>query len=97
MRHSVQLTHNCIICGKQNLLKLSEHLRQVHQLSCEDRQPWLRAAVFFQHKNLSFVRYVTAVSGNKSTITTVLSPSNINANSNSKTKKTSNESSKQMS
>lgn len=50
MSHSVQLTHNCIICGKQNLLKLSEHLRQVHQLSCEDRQPWLRAAVFSNTK-----------------------------------------------
>ena len=36
----------CPICGKQDLLKLSEHLRQVHQLSSHERQPWLKAAVF---------------------------------------------------
>ena len=34
----------CPICGKSNLLKLSEHLRQVHGLSSEARQPWLRQA-----------------------------------------------------
>ena len=36
----------CPICGKQDLLKLSEHLRQVHQLSCNERQSYLRNAVF---------------------------------------------------
>ena len=36
----------CPICRKQGLLKLSEHLRQVHQLTSEERQPWLKAAVF---------------------------------------------------
>ena len=34
----------CPICGKPNLLKLSEHLRQVHGLSTEERQPWLKRA-----------------------------------------------------
>ena len=34
----------CPICGKPNLLKLSEHLRQVHGLSSEERQPWLKQA-----------------------------------------------------
>ena len=36
----------CSICGKQDLLKLSEHLRQVHQLSNEERQPYLKNAVY---------------------------------------------------
>ena len=34
----------CPICGKSNLLKLSEHLRQVHDLSAQARQPWLMQA-----------------------------------------------------
>ena len=34
----------CPICGKPNLLKLSEHLRQVHDLSTLARQPWLKQA-----------------------------------------------------
>ena len=34
----------CPICGKPNLLKLSEHLRQVHDLSTQARQPWLKQA-----------------------------------------------------
>ena len=36
----------CPICGKQGLLKLSEHLRQVHHLSSDDRQCHLKNAVF---------------------------------------------------
>lgn len=36
----------CSICGKQDLLKLSDHLRQVHHLSMEDRQPYLKNAMF---------------------------------------------------
>ena len=36
----------CPICGKQDLLKLSEHLRQVHQLSCDERTSYLKSAVF---------------------------------------------------
>ena len=36
----------CSICGKQDLFKLSEHLRQVHQLSSDERQPYLRNAVY---------------------------------------------------
>ena len=37
---------SCPLCGKQDLLKLSEHLRQVHNLSNEDRQPFLKNAMF---------------------------------------------------
>ena len=42
----LKLIDECGICGKQDLLKLSEHLRQVHQLSCNERQSYLRNAVF---------------------------------------------------
>ena len=38
----------CPICGKHDLLKLSEHLRQVHDLSCDERQLYLKNATFFQ-------------------------------------------------
>ena len=31
-------------CGKRDLLYLSDHLRQVHGLSSEERQPWLKRA-----------------------------------------------------
>ena len=37
----------CPICGKQNLLYLSDHLRQVHGLSSEARQPWLQQASYY--------------------------------------------------
>ena len=43
----------CPICGKHDLLKLSEHLRQVHDLSCDDRQLYLRNATFFQSNSPS--------------------------------------------
>jgi len=36
----------CPICGKHDLLKLSERLRQVHQLSCDERQSYLKNAIF---------------------------------------------------
>ena len=35
---------NCPICGKRDLLYLSDHLRQVHGLSSQARQPWLQRA-----------------------------------------------------
>ena len=31
----------CPICGKKNLLKLSNHLADIHDLSSEQRQPFL--------------------------------------------------------
>ena len=34
----------CPICGKQSVLKLSNHLSQVHGLSSEERQRWLQRA-----------------------------------------------------
>ena len=37
---------HCPICFKPNLLSLSHHLSQVHQLTSDERQPWLKAAVF---------------------------------------------------
>ena len=36
----------CPICGKQNLLKLSNHLSQNHGLSSEERRPFLQRAAF---------------------------------------------------
>ena len=38
----------CPICGKHDLLKLSEHLRQVHKFSCDERQLYLKNATFSQ-------------------------------------------------
>ena len=38
----------CPICGKQDLLKLSEHLRQVHHLSSDERPLYLKNATFSQ-------------------------------------------------
>ena len=37
---------DCPICYKSNLLFLANHLREVHQLTSEERKPWLKAAVF---------------------------------------------------
>ena len=37
---------NCPICFKPDLLSLSHHLSQVHQLSSDERQPWLKSAIF---------------------------------------------------
>ena len=37
---------NCPICFKPNLLSLSHHLSQVHQLSSAERQPWLKSATY---------------------------------------------------
>ena len=36
----------CPLCYRQDLLYLADHLRQVHKLSCEERQPLLKAAIF---------------------------------------------------
>ena len=42
---------NCPICHKPELLYLSDHLKQVHQLSSDERQPWLKSAVFSSSKS----------------------------------------------
>ena len=36
----------CPLCYRQDLLYLADHLRQVHKLSCEERQALLKAAIF---------------------------------------------------
>ena len=36
----------CPLCYRQDLLYLADRLRQVHKLSCEERQPLLKAAIF---------------------------------------------------
>ena len=36
----------CPLCYRQDLIYLADHLRQVHKLSCEERQPLLKAAIF---------------------------------------------------
>ena len=37
---------DCPVCGKPELLSLSDHLRQVHRLKSHERKQWLKAAVF---------------------------------------------------
>lgn len=39
-----RLRKDCPICGKRGLLKLSNHLADMHRLSCEDRQYYLTQA-----------------------------------------------------
>ena len=46
---------DCPICHKPELLYLSDHLSQVHQLSSEERKPWLKAAVFSNAKTFPFM------------------------------------------
>ena len=41
----------CPICGKNNLLKLSEHLRQVHHLTVEQSQPYLKTALYCNRRD----------------------------------------------
>ena len=41
---------NCPICFKLDLLSLSHHLSQVHQLTSDKRKPWLKVAVFSHAK-----------------------------------------------
>ena len=42
---------NCPICCKNNLLYLSHHLAQVHNLSSAERQPWLKSATYSPTKS----------------------------------------------
>ena len=42
---------NCPICLKENLLYLSHHLAQVHNLSSAERQPWLKSASYSTTKS----------------------------------------------
>ncbi len=39
-----RLRKDCPLCGKQGLLKLSNHLADYHHLSIKDRTPYLRQA-----------------------------------------------------
>ena len=41
-----KLRRDCPICYKPGLLYLSDHLRQVHHLTSEEREPWIKATVF---------------------------------------------------
>ena len=41
---------HCPICFKPDLLSLSHHLSQVHQLTSDERKPWLKVAVFSHAK-----------------------------------------------
>ena len=44
---------NCPICFKENLLYLSDHLRQVHQLSDAEKKNWLKSATYSTTKSTS--------------------------------------------
>lgn len=46
---------DCPICYKPGLLYLSDHLRQVHHLTSEEREPWIKATVF-SHQVTSYMR-----------------------------------------
>ena len=50
---------NCPVCGKPELLYLSDHLRQVYQLQAHERKQWLSAATF-----TGFNRAVGKMQGN---------------------------------
>ena len=45
-RNMSQRRKDCPLCGKQNLVKLPNHLASVHQLPREKRQPYLTQAGF---------------------------------------------------
>ena len=42
--HYARTRKDCPICGKKSLLKLSNHLSDFHQLSCEEREQYLTQA-----------------------------------------------------
>ena len=44
----------CPICQKEQLFYLSDHLRQAHNLSSDERKPWLKAAIFSPTQNFPF-------------------------------------------
>ena len=56
-----QTRKDCPICGKKSLLKLSNHLADCHQLSCEVRQQYLIQA----RLNLSANDKETIIPGEK--------------------------------
>ena len=45
----------CPLCYRQDLLYLADHLRQVHKLSSDERQPLLKAAIFSHQVTPSIV------------------------------------------
>lgn len=49
-----RIRRDCPICYKRELLKLSEDLSQVHQLTSEERKPLLKVAVF-SHQVTSYM------------------------------------------
>ena len=53
---------DCPVCGKPELLSLSDHLRQVHRLKSDERKQWLKAAVFPGSKSGYNIRSVPAFS-----------------------------------
>ena len=46
---------DCPICHKPELLYLSDHLSQVHQLSSDERKPWLKVSVFSHATTFPYV------------------------------------------
>ena len=49
---------DCPICGNKSLLKLSNHLANVHQLSCKDRQSFLIRAKNTQSLESLFAEFI---------------------------------------
>jgi len=53
-----QLRKDCPLCGKQGLLKLSNHLADYHHISIKDRKPYLKQAKKFPlDRNLKIARW----------------------------------------
>ena len=48
----------CPLCGKQDLLYLADHLRQVHKLTVNERHPLLKAALFSHQVGSAIVPHV---------------------------------------
>ena len=70
---------HCPICGKQDLLKLSNHLSQAHQLTSEERQPLLKRALLSSQVIPLVVQdgsYSTALPLPRTTCPVVAMPSN---------------------
>ena len=61
---------DCPLCGKQNLVKLSNHLASVHQLPREKRQPYLTQARFkeFEHDGQNVIARIIFQITIKSTV-----------------------------
>ena len=50
LKMTYKFKRDCPVCGKPELLSLSDHLRRVHRLKSHERKQWLKAAVLSASK-----------------------------------------------